>query len=253
MNISALIVDDEPLARERIRTLLDGESDITIAGEASNGKEALKKLTDSKVDLVFLDIQMPELDGLRLVEKIPADRLPLIVFTTAFDSFAVKAFEINAIDYLLKPFTKKRFHQTLAKVKEQFRSGEKDLLSSGMLSTLQSILQKKQYPDRVVVKSDGKIQFVPVKDVLWAESDANYIKIHTTNDTLVMRETMSNLSQRLDPSLFLRSHRSVIVNVNSIKEIKPWFNDELVIILNNGTQLPVGRSFRKSVLQAVQR
>ncbi len=253
MNISVLIVDDEPLARERIRTLLDGESDFTIAGEASNGKEALIKVTDSNVDLVFLDIQMPELDGLRLIEKIPADRLPLIVFTTAFDSFAVKAFEINAIDYLLKPFTKKRFHQALAKAKEQFRSDDKDLLSSGMLSTLQSILQKKQYPDRVVVKSDGKIQFVPVKDILWAESDANYIKMYTTNQTLVMRETMSNLSQRLDPSLFLRSHRSVIVNVNSIKEIKPWLNDELVIILTNGTQLPVGRSFRKSVMQAVRR
>lgn len=253
MKISALIVDDEPLARERIRTLLDGDSDIAVAGEASNGKEALEKITDSTVDLIFLDIQMPELDGLRLIEKIPPNRMPLIVFTTAFDSFAVKAFEINAIDYLLKPFTKKRFHQALAKVKEQFQSDEKDLLSSRMVSTLQSILQKKQFPDRIVVKCNGKIQFVAVNDVLWAESDANYINLHTANGTLVMRETMSNFAQRLDPSLFLRSHRSVIVNVNSIKEIKPWYNDELVIILNNGTQLPVGRSFRKSVLQTVQR
>lgn len=253
MNINALIVDDEPLARERVRTLLDGDPDITVAGEASHGKDALKILSDSAIDLVFLDIQMPELDGLRLIEKIPSDRMPLIIFTTAYDSFAVKAFDLNAIDYLLKPFTKKRFLQALAKAKEQFRSDDKDLLSSRMLSTMQSILQKKQYPDRIVVKSDGKIQFVPVNDILWAESDANYINLHTTNERLVMRETMTNFAQRLDPSLFLRSHRSVIVNVNSIKEIKPWLSDELVIVLNNGTQLPVGRSFRRSVLQAVQR
>lgn len=252
MKIDTLIVDDEPLARERIRTLLKDETDFTIVGEASNGTEALKHLQEHTIDLLFLDIQMPELDGISLVEKLSTQNVPLIIFTTAYDTFAVKAFELNAMDYLLKPFTKKRFKQSLSRIKEQCSSDDKDLYSSTMLSTLQAIVQRKQYPERIVVKSEGKLQFVPLKDILWAESDANYINIHTVRETVVMRETMFNLSQRLDPSVFLRTHRSVLVNVEYIKELKPWFNDELVIILTNGAQLPVGRTYRKVVLQSLK-
>ncbi|MEW5799784.1 MAG: LytTR family DNA-binding domain-containing protein [Bacteroidota bacterium] len=252
MKINTLIVDDEPLARERIRTLLKDESDFNIDSEASNGREALKRLQETKIDLLFLDIQMPELDGVSLAEKLLPPNIPLIIFTTAYDSFAVKAFDLNAMDYLLKPFTKKRFKQSLLRVKEQFSSDDKDLYSSTMLATLQSIVKKKQYPERIVVKSEGKIQFIPLRDILWAESNANYINIHTVREKVVMRETMSNLSQRLDPSVFIRAHRSVLVNVEFIKEMKPWFNDEMVIILTNGTQLPVGRTYRKNVLQSLQ-
>ncbi len=252
MKINTLIVDDEPLARERIRSLLKDESDFTVAGEASNGKEALKKMQEEKIDLLFLDIQMPELDGISLAEKFSLQHIPLIIFTTAYDSFAVKAFELNALDYLLKPFTKRRFKQSLSRVKEQFSSDDKDLYSSTMLSTLQALVQKKQYPERIVVKSEGKIHFIPLKDIVWAESDANYININTVRDKVVMRETMFNLSQRLDPAVFLRAHRSILVNVQFIKEMKPWFNDELVIMLTNGTQLPVGRTYRKTVLQSLQ-
>ncbi|MBI2430228.1 MAG: response regulator [Ignavibacteriales bacterium] len=251
MKINTLIVDDEPLARERIRTLLKDEPEFDIAGEAANGKEALKKIQLVTIDLLFLDIQMPELDGIRLIEKLTPAQIPLIIFTTAYDSFAVKAFELNAMDYLLKPFTKKRFQQSLQRVKEQFSSDDKDLYSSTMLSTLQAIVQKKQYPERIVVKSEGKIQFIPLKDIMWAESDANYININTIREKVVMRETMTNLSQKLDPAIFLRTHRSVLVNVEFIKEMKPWFNDELVILLHNGTQLPVGRTYRKNVLQSL--
>lgn len=251
MKIKTLIVDDEPLARERIRTLLKDEPGFSIAGEAANGKEALKKIQNEKVDLLFLDIQMPELDGLGLIEELPPANIPLIIFTTAYDSFAVKAFELNAMDYLLKPFTKKRFKQSLARITEQFSSDEKDLFSSTMLSTLQAIAQKRQYPDRIVVKSEGKIQFIPLKEIMWAESDANYININTVREKVVMRETMSNLSQKLDPSIFLRTHRSVLVNIEFIKEMKPWFNDELVIILNNSTQLPVGRTYKQKIQKAL--
>lgn len=252
MNIKTLIVDDEPLARERIRTLLKNESDVVVCGEAQNGKEAQKKLSDERCDLLFLDIQMPEMDGIRMVEKIPTNKLPLIVFTTAYDSYAVKAFELNAVDYLLKPFTKKRFQQSLDRVREHLRSENKELYSASVLNALQSIVNKKQFPERIVVKSEGRIVFVPLKEIMWVESDANYIDLHTVNSTVVIRETMSAFSQRLDPSMFLRTHRSVVVNTHFIKEMKPWFNNELVIVLNNGTQLPVGRTYRKHVLHTLR-
>lgn len=252
MAIRTLIVDDESLARERIRTLLRNESDFHIVGEAEHGLKALEKILTGDVDLVFLDIQMPELDGIRLLEKIPVNRLPLIVFTTAYDSFAVTAFDLNAIDYILKPFTKKRFQQTLSKVKDNFRSADKDLISATMMSTLQSIMEKKKYPDRVVVKSEGKIRFIPVAGIVWAESDANYVHLHTGAEKIAMRETMSHLTERLDPSVFIRTHRSILVQLSHIKELKPWFNDELVVILNDGTQLPVGRTFRKKLLTSIR-
>lgn len=247
MKIQTLIVDDEPLARERIATLLRDDKDIHVVAECSNGKEALQSIIEAKTDLIFLDIQMPELDGIRLVEKIPSDKIPLIVFVTAFDEFAVKAFEINAIDYLLKPFTKKRFQESLLRVKDHFRSDDKDLYISQMLTTIQSVVEKKTYADKVVVKSDGKIRFLQATDILWIESEANYLRIHTMTESPLIRETMQNFLSKLDPARFLRVHRTVIVNTEYIQEMKPWFNDEYIAILRNGTQLPIGRTYRKAV------
>ncbi|MFA5832464.1 MAG: LytTR family DNA-binding domain-containing protein [Bacteroidota bacterium] len=247
MKIRTLIVDDEPLARERINTLLHDEKDVRVVAECGNGKEAFRAIMEQEIDLVFLDIQMPELDGVRLLEKLPAERIPLIIFTTAFDSFAVKAFELNAIDYLLKPFTKKRFQESLSRVKQNMLSDDKDLYLSQMLTTIQSVVQKQQYADKVVVKSEGKVRFIPTREILWLESDANYLKIHTLTDSHLLRDTMTNFSKKLDPAAFLRLHRTVIVNTEYIKELKPWFNDEYVAILRNGTQLPIGRTYKKSV------
>lgn len=249
MKIATIIVDDEPLARERIRTLLGTEKEFILKAECQNGSEALHFILNEPIDLVLLDIQMPELDGIRLVEKIPVEKMPFIVFTTAFDAFAVKAFELNAIDYLLKPFTKKRFLDTLERIKKNFQSDDRDLYLSQMLTTIQSVVDKKVYSEKIVIKSDGKIRFVPAREILWVESDANYLKVHTTSGTWMIRETMANFSMKLDPAVFLRLHRSVLANTKFINELKPWFNDDYIAILQNGTQLPIGRTYRKSVNQ----
>jgi len=247
MKINTLIVDDEKLARERIRSLLESHPDIAVIGECNNGKEAIQKISSTLVDLMFLDIQMPELDGIRLIEKLPNEKIPLVVFTTAYDEFAVKAFELNAIDYLLKPFTKKRFEQSVKKIRDEFNSEDKDLYVSQMAAMAKAILDKKIYTERIVVKSDGKIRFQPVAEIVWAESEGNYLTLHTNSESSVIRDTMANFSVKLDPTKFLRIHRSFLVNVEYIKELKPWFNDEYVIILKDRTQLPVGRTYRKSI------
>jgi two-component system LytT family response regulator len=249
MTIHALIIDDEPLARERIRSLLSSESDVRIAAECGNGREALRYISEQKIDLLFLDIQMPELDGIALMELIPPEKVPFVIFTTAYDAFAVKAFEINAVDYLLKPFTKKRFLEALARVRTKFGSGDKDLMLSQMLNTLRSVVKKQQFPEKIVVKADGKVRFIPAAEIRWVESDANYLRIHTPSGSALVRDTMTNFSKKLDPALFLRLHRTVIVNTSQIKELQPWLSDELVALLHDGTKLPIGRTYRKSVNQ----
>lgn len=245
--IRTMIVDDEPLARERIRTLLQGEKEIVISAECGNGKEALRILAEQQVDLLFLDIQMPEMDGITMLGKLPQEKIPFVVFTTAFDEFAVKAFELNALDYLLKPFTKKRFQDSLSRVRLRLKSDDKDLFLSQMISTIRSVAEKQEYSDKIIVKSEGRVRFIPASEIMWIESDANYLKINTQRESPMMRETMTNIIRKLDPSKFLRLHRTVIVNVAFIKEMKPWFNDDHIIVLQNGTQLPIGRTYRKAV------
>ncbi len=247
MTIKTMIVDDEPLARERIRSLLQGEKEVAVIAECANGKEALAVLKEHPVDLIFLDIQMPEMDGVRMLENIPPEQLPFVIFTTAFDSFAVKAFELNALDYLLKPFTKKRFLDSLSRVRQRLSSDDKDLYLSQMLDTIRSVAEKQEYSDKLIVKTDGRVRFIPASEILWIESDANYLKLHTQKEAIMIRETLTNLSKKIDPAKFLRLHRTVIVNTEHIKELKPWFNDEYVAILRNGTQLPIGRTYKKSV------
>lgn len=245
--IRTMIVDDEPLARERIRSLLGSEKDVVIAAECGNGRDALRILAELPVDLLFLDIQMPEMDGISLLEKLPQEKIPFVVFTTAYDSFAVKAFELNAVDYLLKPFTKKRFLDSLSRIRLRLSSDDKDLYLSQMLTTIRSVVEKQEFSEKIVVKSEGRVRFIPTSEILWIESDANYLKLHTQHESALIRETMANFSKKLDPAKFLRCHRTVIVNSEYIKELKPWFNDEYIAILHNGTQLPIGRTYRKSV------
>jgi two-component system LytT family response regulator len=247
MKINTLIVDDEPLARERIRTLLESENDIRIAAECGNGNDALRRIQEEQIDLMFLDIQMPELDGIRLMERIPQEKVPFVIFTTAFDSFAVKAFELNAIDYLLKPFTKKRFLESLGRIRNKFGSGDNDLFLSQMLNTIRSVMDRQQFPEKIVVKADGKVRFIPASEILWIESEANYLRIHTSGGSYMIRDTMTNFSKKIDPAKFLRIHRTVIANTVHIKELQPWLSDELIALLHNGTKLPIGRTYRKAV------
>ena len=252
MNIQTIIVDDERLARERIRLLLKGFPELHLVGECANGAEALRKLVAERIDLMFLDIQMPELDGIALIEKVPAPRLPVVIFTTAYDSFAVKAFELNAVDYLLKPFSKERFRLALSRAKQQLESGDRDRYFAQVMTAVHSVFEKQQYLQRVVVKAGGRVWFLPVGEVQWVESEANYLKVHAGKDTPLIRETLTNFGEKLDPAIFLRIHRSVLVNITFIKEVKPWFNDEYTVVLKDGTQLPVGRTYRKSIINLLK-
>ncbi len=247
MTIKALIVDDEPLARERIRSLLELEKDVVIAGECADAEEVFRAVKNESVDLLLLDIQMPGMDGITLARRLPGDGLPLIVFVTAYDAFAVKAFEVNAVDYLLKPFTRQRFRESIDRIRKKLRSGDKELFSSRMMNALESVSVKKEYPEKTVVKSGGKVRFVSVADILWIESEANYLRLHLERETVPFRDTVTNYYRSLDPSRFLRIHRSVIVNTARIKEMKQWAPEEYVVVLDTGVQLPIGQTFRKQV------
>lgn len=247
MRVRILIVDDEPLARQRVIALLQQEQEVEIAGECGNGAEALAVLRAKEIDILFLDIQMPEIDGIRMLETLGPDRTPVVIFTTAYDEFAVKAFELNAVDYLLKPFSRSRFHEALSRARRMAASQDKDLTAVRTAEAAATLRSRQLFADRLVVKSDGKIRFIPVAEIRWIESDANYVRLHASSTPTLVRDTLTNIQRSLDPSLFLRIHRTVIVNTREIKELAPWFNDELVAVLSDGTKLPVGRTYRKAV------
>jgi two-component system LytT family response regulator len=244
--IKALIVDDEPLARERIAGLLKDEIDIQVIAECKNGMEALKIISSEEINLMFLDIQMPEIDGFAVINGIPPNKLPQIVFTTAYDDYAIKAFEVNAIDYLLKPFDRQRFQCALNRVREKLKSGE--FYSAQLLKFLQSYPDKKEFPERISVKSNDRIIFLQLNEIEWLESEANYIRIYTKGKSYQVRETMNDFLLRVNPKDFIRIHRSTAVNFNYVKELQPWSNDNYIVILKDGTKLSIGRTYRKNIL-----
>ncbi|HEU5220126.1 MAG TPA: LytTR family DNA-binding domain-containing protein [Gemmatimonadales bacterium] len=248
MSLSVLLVDDEPLARERLRALLDQEPDLRIAGECASGRTAVKAIQEKRPDLVFLDVQMPGLDGFGVVEQIGAGRMPAIVFVTAFDQYALKAFEVHAIDYLLKPFDRERFQATLAHAREsiRLRAGGVD---RAMTALLDSLAARRRYADRLLVKLSGKERLVPVDEVDWLEAAGNYVRIHAGGERLLLRETMASLEERLDPDRFARIHRSTIVNLERVKELEPWFHGDYVVRLKDGQKLTRSRSHRPRLLQ----
>jgi two-component system LytT family response regulator len=250
--IRALIVDDEPLARRGIRRLLQAAPDIEIVGEARNGRDAVTAVEKLKPDLVFLDIQMPLLDGFAAIEKIGLANLPEIVFVTAFDEHAIRAFEINALDYLLKPVDAERFEKCLERVRARLKNsldGKLDDKLSSLLESLERVESntEKTFLERVVIKDAGRIFFVGVDEIIWISSEGNYVKIHTKNKSYLLRETMDGLENKLDPRDFLRLRRSTIVRIEQIKELHPLFNGEFAVILKDGTQLTSSRRYRQNL------
>lgn len=241
-------MDDEPLARERIRTLLENENDFEIAGECKNGKDALNFILKFNPDLVFLDIQMPGMNGFKVIENLGSRSIPEFVFVTAYDKFAIKAFEVNAIDYLLKPFDKERFLQTLKRVQDRT---DKNAKSSGeLIKILQKIKNEsdnKKYTDRFAIKSSGRITFIDTEEVDLFEAAGNYVRIYTNNEKHLLRETLTSLEEKLDPSKFIRVHRSYIVKIRGIKEMKAWFKGQYVLILHNNIKIKTGRTYNDSV------
>jgi len=243
LNLRALVVDDETLARQRIRHLLRRATDIDVAGECSNGLEAVKAIEDLKPDLVFLDIQMPELDGFGVVEAVGADCMPPTLFITAYDQHALRAFEVHALDYLLKPFSPERFHQALARAR-RWCSPQPEGTGPDLDALLAGLRQERPWVDRLLVKQGDRHVLVRTSALQWVEAEDNYVRLHVEGTSHLLRQTMTGLLARLDPAQFRRIHRSAIVNLDCIREFQPWTGGDHLVIMRDGTKLTLSRTFR---------
>jgi two-component system LytT family response regulator len=247
MKIRTLIVDDEPLARERLRGMLEAEPEIEVLAECGDGLSAVESIRTLAPDLVFLDIQMPGLDGFGVLNKLARSPLPAVVFVTAYDKFALKAFEVHAIDYLLKPFDRERFRKALQHVKGRLGRAEQSNLETRVQELLTALKSDKEETDRLVIKTTGKITFLKFEEIDWVEADDNYVNIHAGTGTHLLRETLTALEARLPAKKFARISRSAIVNLDMIKELQPLFHGEYAVILRNNTRLTLSRSCRENL------
>lgn len=249
MKIRTLIVDDEPLGRERIRSLLAGDAEIEIAGECSDGKQAVEAVEKQRPDLIFLDVQMPEMDGFEVVQAIYGERMPAIVFVTAYDKYAVQAFEVHALDYLLKSFDRERFAAALKRAKETVQRSREGALNERLAGLLEDLEAKKDRLTRLVIKSAGRIVFLRVDEIDWIEAADNYVRVHAGKEAHLIRETLQSLEKRLDPAKFLRIHRSSVVNLERIRELQPIFHGDYLVKLMDGTELTLSRNYREKLLE----
>jgi two-component system LytT family response regulator len=276
MPIRVLIVDDEPIARRRMRRLLRLEDDVDVVGEVGSGREAIEAIGRDHPDLVLLDVQMPDVDGFGVVEAMGVDRMPPTIFVTAYNEYAVRAFDVHAIDYLLKPFDTERFRAAFQRARthlEQVSSAEQGRRIKALLeqvlgegaaagamqashngtTTNGAAPPRHRYVDRLMVKHDGRVFFVKVTDVDWFEASGNYVRIHTGKVSHLIRETMQRVEGQLDPAMFVRIHRAVIVNLDRIRELQPWFAGDYVVILRDGRQLKLSRTYREHLHTRMQR
>lgn len=244
MKIRTLIVDDEPLARERLHKLLQAEPDLEIVAECGDGATAVAAIEEHRPDVVFLDIQMPELDGFGVLEAVAVPELPVVVFVTAYSQHAIRAFEIHALDYLLKPFTRERFRQTLARVRQQLGQRQTGALSEKLSALLAEMRQEPRGADRLAVKSGGKVVLIRPRDIDWIEAADNYVSLHIGKESHLLRETMTAIEGRLDAAQFMRISRSAIVNLERVKELQPMFHGDYAVILRDGTRLSLSRNHR---------
>jgi two-component system, LytTR family, response regulator len=245
MTIRTLIVDDEPLAREWVRNGLQNEPDLEIIGECGDGFEAVKAIAAEKPDLVLLDVQMPGLDGFGVLASVEAENLPAVVFVTAFDRYALKAFEAHAVDYLMKPFSAERLHEAVERARATLdRSASKDL-KAALHSLLEDIQRERAYPEWLLIKKDDRSVFLRVDDIDWIESARNNVRLHVGKEVYVYHETTSGIESRLDPRRFFRIHRSTIVNIEKIREMHPWFNGDYAVTLKDGTRLTLSSTYRE--------
>ncbi len=248
--ISVLIVDDEALARQRIRDLLKDSADVEIAGECSTGSDAIETIVRLKPDIVFLDVQMPGVDGVAVAEKISQASdafVPLFIFVTAYDQYALRAFELHALDYLLKPFDRDRFRIAFDRARKQLASREKELNDSKILRMLEDMSARSRYLDRIVLNSNNRSVVVRTDEIDWIEAEGNYVRIHFGKQASLLRETLSKLESQLDPRKFTRIHRSRIVNIDHIRELQPWSHRGCRIVMLNGAELPLTRTYRDEV------
>jgi two-component system, LytTR family, response regulator len=244
MKLKVIVVDDEPLARERIRTLLAPESDVQLVAECANGPEAITAIQRETPDVVFLDIQMPEMDGFQTLRALGAP-LPLVIFVTAFDEHAVRAFEAQALDYLLKPFKPARLRASLDRAREQLARRKPDEITKQLAALLESRANVGGYLTRIAVRDRDRLHFVKTSDIDWLEASGNYVIVHSGRENHVLRETLTALEAQLSPREFLRLSRSAIVKLDRVRHVEPTFNDEHVVVLTDGTRLPLTRGVRE--------
>jgi two-component system LytT family response regulator len=257
--ISVLVADDEPLARKGLRVWLRTETDLTVVGEASSGQEAVRAIETLRPDLVFLDIRMPGLDGFQVLARAAPVHLPLVIFVTAYDSYALKAFETHALDYLLKPLTERRLRQAIDRARWVLAAQEElEKKHGGLLQMLESreSLQGQaqtdvgpgRYLSRFAVRDDNRYLLVTADQVDWIDSAANYVRLHVGSSAYLIRMTMNELEQKLDPDRFARIHRSTIVNISRVKEVTPDWHGEFDVKLTDGTNLRLTRTYRNRLL-----
>lgn len=255
--IRTLIIDDEPTARRGVRLLLDRDPDIAVCGEAASGPEAARKITEEKPDLVFLDVQMPEMDGFKVLESVRHRHVPVVVFVTAYDQHALRAFEVSAVDYLLKPFDDERFAAALQRAKTEHARRQSDALGlkldhllaylqagpGGPPSPAPAPIEEAVQADRVLLKSGGEIYFLKADEIDWIEAEGDYMKFHAGGRAHLLRETMARLEERLDGAKFIRIHRSTIVNIDRVRKLSPSFAGEYAVVLHDGTKLKLSRGY----------
>lgn len=244
MNIRTLIVDDEPLARERLTALLRPETDLEIIGECADGRTAVETIRRERPDLVFLDVQMPELDGFAVLAALQGETLPAVVFVTAYDQFAVKAFEVHAQDYILKPFDRERLQTALQRVRDRIQHEQTGGLQNQLAALLADLRPQDNSTHHLAIKGDGRVIFVRLDEIDWVEAADNYVKIHAGHETHMLQETMTALEERLPAKKFLRISRSAIVNIDRIKELQPLFHGEYAVVLRNGAKPTLSRGYR---------
>jgi len=258
--IRTLIVDDEPLARRSLRLLLEKDPQIEILDECRNGREAVKAINSLSPDLLFLDIQMPEMDGFDVLARTGPEHIQAIIFVTAFDQYALKAFDVHALDYLLKPFDDERFAHALKRAKSQIEAREINRLSSRLLALLEEreserkvSIPQNNYLTRLMIKVSGRVVLLKVEEIDFIEAEGNYAKLNVGRKAHLLREKMHDLEARLDPAKFVRIHRSIIVNLDRIKEMHPHFNGDYIVVLEDGRQPRLSRTRREVLIHRLHR
>lgn len=250
--IQTVIVDDMPLARQKLARFLNEDPEIEIVAECGNGLEAIDAITSLKPELVFLDIQMPEVDGFEVLNHIGLEQMPVFIFVTAFDHFALKAFEVNALDYLLKPYDRERFVQALNRAKKQLQRTEPEPQDERLLALLKTLNPEQKFLKRLAVKTSGRTIFLMIDEIDWIETAGNYLELHVGKEVHLIRERMNQIESRLDPTRFVRIHRTTIVNLDRIKELQPLFNGDQTVILRSGNQLTLSRTYRDRLLALME-
>jgi two-component system, LytTR family, response regulator len=253
VNIRTLIVDDEPPARELISTLLREEPDIELIGECGNGPDAVTAIQKESPDLVFVDVQMPGLDGFEVLSALGGVRLPLIVFVTAYDKHALKAFEVHALDYLLKPFEYARLHEAVQRAREHLQRKPSEAYQERLLGLIQELRSQGEPWERLVIRESGRVLFLKIDEIDWIEGEGNYLRLHVGKSSHLLRETMGTAEARLAPKKFLRLSRSTLVNLERVKEWQPLLHGDSVVVLHDGTRLTVTRVYRERFDRLVAR